>query len=385
MLPNLSGMRVAEIESWLRQQPLESLDAILPLLDRDGRKGVRNLAERFRLRVESHLSQVESYEKKSVFEKALWAKGYELVAGVDEAGRGPLAGPVVAAAVILDPNVRILGLDDSKRLSPSRREDLSRRIKAEALAWRVAVVSHSEIDRINVAQAAFIAMRQALDGLKPVPQYALVDGFPIPGAPCPQRAVVAGDALINSVAAASILAKVHRARIMMGYARRYPQYGFDVHKGYCTREHREAIERFGLSPIHRRTFCKGIVGNVAVPPDRLLLSKEAEGLAALHLRQEGFRIVARNYRCRLGEIDIIARDGEAVVFVEVKARRSFRFGAPAESVTERKRRSLEGAARYYLMQNPSLADKPCRFDVVTVDYAEAGHPVIDLIRNAFLA
>ena len=177
-----------------------------------------------------------------------------LVAGVDEAGRGPLAGPVVAAAVILDPAAPIAGLDDSKRLSPRRRADLAREIRERAASWAVARVDVDVIDAINILQATMQAMREAVGRLDPAPRQVLVDGNRCPDLPCPVRAVVGGDATVAAIGAASILAKVARDREMIEMDRRYPEYGFARHKGYGTQAHRDALLRLGPSPIHRLSF-----------------------------------------------------------------------------------------------------------------------------------
>ena len=177
-----------------------------------------------------------------------------LVAGVDEAGRGPLAGPVVAAAVILDPAVRIVGLGDSKRLSPQRRAELDLEIRERAAGYAVARADIDVIDAINILQATMQAMREAVARLDPAPDLVLVDGNRCPDVPCPVRAVVGGDATVAAIGAASILAKVARDREMIEMDRRYPEYGFARHKGYGTRAHRDALLRLGPSPIHRLSF-----------------------------------------------------------------------------------------------------------------------------------
>ena len=177
-----------------------------------------------------------------------------LTAGVDEAGRGPLAGPVVAAAVILDPARPIPGLDDSKLLSPQRREALDAEIRACAAGWAIARVDAEVIDAINILEATMRAMREAVVRLDPAPDRVLVDGNRCPDLPCPVRAVVGGDGVVEAISAASILAKVARDREMVEMDRRYPEYGFAQHKGYGTRAHREALRRLGPSPIHRRSF-----------------------------------------------------------------------------------------------------------------------------------
>ena len=178
-----------------------------------------------------------------------------LACGVDEAGRGPLAGPVVAAAVILDPKRPIGGIDDSKKLSAKKRERLAEEIRANALAWAVAEASVEEIDRLNILQASLLAMRRAVEQLSLAPEYALIDGNRCPEAlPCPARAVIGGDAQFTAIAAASILAKTVRDAGMLELHARSPQDAFDRHMGYPTALHLAALREHGISPVHRRSF-----------------------------------------------------------------------------------------------------------------------------------
>lgn len=178
----------------------------------------------------------------------------ELVAGVDEAGRGPLAGPVVAAAVVLDARRPVPGLADSKTLSAARRAALEADIKTRALAWAVAAAEVGEIDQLNILGATMLAMRRAVLQLRPRPTSALVDGNRVPDLPCPAQAVVGGDALHAAISAASILAKEARDRRMRALAAVCPHYGFERHKGYPTRAHLEALQRHGATAHHRRSF-----------------------------------------------------------------------------------------------------------------------------------
>ena len=190
-------------------------------------------------------------------EREVWKAGHHFIAGIDEAGRGPLAGPVVAAAVVLPSEFQVPGINDSKKLTPKKRSALYDDIYQQAISVGVGIVDETKIDQINILQAALLAMERAVSDLKTRPDYLLIDGtFPI-STPLPQRAVPKGEALSISIAAASIIAKVTRDRIMLEYHDLYPQYGFSRHKGYPTRAHREAIKSFGCCPIHRRSF-KGV-------------------------------------------------------------------------------------------------------------------------------
>ena len=177
-----------------------------------------------------------------------------LICGVDEAGRGPLAGAVYAAAVILDPTKPIAGLRDSKQLSERRREQLAPIICAQALAWHVAIASVEEIDRLNIHHATLLAMKRAVDGLNIVPDEVLVDGLYCPQVACVARAIVKGDSLIAEISAASILAKTMRDAEMCELDKQFPQYGFAKHKGYPTKVHVEALQQHGVSAVHRRSY-----------------------------------------------------------------------------------------------------------------------------------
>ena len=181
----------------------------------------------------------------------------DLICGIDEAGRGPLAGPVVAAAVIIDPREKIPGLRDSKRLTPGRREQLYQVIISCALSWGVGIAGPREIERDNILQATLRAMKEAVLSLNPLPDFLLIDGISLIPIDIPQKSLKKGDDLCPSISAASVLAKVTRDRLMVEYHRIYPQYNFACHKGYPTREHLEAIQKYGYCEIHRRTF-KGV-------------------------------------------------------------------------------------------------------------------------------
>lgn len=195
----------------------------------------------------------------SKIENSLHKKNIFLIAGVDEAGRGPLAGPVCAAAVILPINFKLPKLNDSKKLSPKTRERLFKRIKKQAVAFKSVMIREKVIDKINILQASLLAMQKAVTRLKKMPEYVIVDGnTKIPELKIPQTTIVKGDSKCPSIAAASIIAKVLRDRYMLKLHKKFPQYGFDRHKGYGTKFHRENIKKYGTCKAHRISFKKGI-------------------------------------------------------------------------------------------------------------------------------
>ena len=252
-LPRMSVNELREL--FLDADSALQSDEVLYALENDSRAGARQIALTIRRRLEKELEESTRLENLLRFENELWDKGFRNIAGVDEAGMGPLAGPVVAAAVILPRGCKIKGLDDSKKI-PRRveREELEARIKKEATGWTVGCTEAEEIDRINIYRAGILAMRRAVEGLDVNPDYLLVDARDIPECTCPQRGIIRGDALSMSIAAASILAKTYRDRFMLKMDSIYQGYGFAAHKGYPTPEHLNALRRLGPSPIHRRSY-----------------------------------------------------------------------------------------------------------------------------------
>lgn len=253
-----SGLTLSQIREALDSREVEVTSAVLSELAGDPRVGVRRLGRRLaraRDAVRAERRRVNSMLEK---ERALWRRGMVRVAGVDEAGMGPLAGPVVAAAVIFEPGTEIFGMDDSKKLSSARRDELAEVIARDAVAMGIGEASVTEIDRLNIFHAGLLAMKRAVAALRPAPEFALVDGRRIPGLGIPQEACVGGDRRHFSIAGASILAKTHRDRFMMKLDRVFPEYGFARHKGYGTKQHRLAIEKHGRTPVHRRSFCRGM-------------------------------------------------------------------------------------------------------------------------------
>ena len=245
--------RISDVRRQFDQATAARLARLIEAYQDDPRSGVAQLVSTARAR----LARDERERKRTAalyrLEESLRREGHVIVAGVDEVGRGALAGPVTAAAVVLPAAPRIRGLDDSKRLTPERREQLATELHSVALCMSVAHVSSTEIDAIGIAAAVRRAMTNALAQLTSQPDHVVVDGLPV-GVAEGETAVVKGDSKVASVAAASILAKVSRDALMISLAQRYPEYAFDVNKGYGTSDHVEAIARHGLTPLHRRSF-----------------------------------------------------------------------------------------------------------------------------------
>ncbi len=242
---------------------------LLDALDADGRSGARALARRIRSRQEKNRSEGQRLRRLLRYETELWEQGVIHVAGVDEAGMAPLAGPVVAAAAVLPRGFRLKGLDDSKKiLDADKREALAVAIKQEAVAWAVGQAEVEEIDRINIYHAGLLAMRRAVEGLAVKPDHLLVDARTVPSCSVPQQGIVKGDALSLSIAAASVLAKTTRDRWMAELDARYPGYGLAAHKGYPTPQHLQALREKGVLPIHRRSFApvREALGLPSSPP-----------------------------------------------------------------------------------------------------------------------
>jgi ribonuclease HII len=223
-------------------------------LREDGRAGAKALLEQLLARRSAEKSETQRLYRLTHYERELWAQGKTLIAGVDEAGMAPLAGPVVAAAAILPRDFRPRGLDDSKKLDAETRERLAVEVKAAALAWAVGIAEVEEVDRLNIYHAGLMAMHRAVVGLSAQPEALLVDARKVPGVEIPQRGIIHGDALSLSIAAASVIAKTHRDGLLDALDDCHPGYGFRQHKGYPTPVHLEALRRLGPCEIHRRSF-----------------------------------------------------------------------------------------------------------------------------------
>ncbi|MFD1394688.1 ribonuclease HII [Kroppenstedtia eburnea] len=244
---------IREIKIRLEQDE-EVSDSFLEALQTDSRAGVRKLATSYIKKREARRREVERMDRMWRLEREYRRQGYQAIAGVDEAGRGPLAGPVVAAAVILPLGFDATGLNDSKKLSPEERESLRVRIERDAVAVGIGVADHRYIDEHNILQATYEAMRCAVADLSPAADCLLLDAVEVPELFLPQHPIVKGDALSHSIAAASVIAKTFRDRWMTAAGEKYPQYGFEKNMGYGTPDHLAALERWGTCPIHRKSF-----------------------------------------------------------------------------------------------------------------------------------
>lgn len=242
---------IADIKAALTT--IGSSDARLKLWAQDSRKGVRRLVERYQRQQIKLQAKIEHFHHRFDFEQRYWENGYINIAGIDEVGRGPLAGPVVAAAVILKHDFNLIDVIDSKQLSAHQRLELDQKIRQQALAIGIAQVDADVIDQVNIYQASRQAMLLAAQQLNPQPQALLIDAMQI-DSPLAQESLIKGDARSNSIAAASIIAKVSRDQLMADYAKKYPGYGFEHNAGYGTAEHLAAIKQQGICPVHRRTF-----------------------------------------------------------------------------------------------------------------------------------
>lgn len=312
------------------------------------------------------------------FDRSMYAQP---LCGVDEAGRGPLAGDVYAAAVILPQEYDLEGLNDSKKLTPKKRDLLFDEIRAQAVSYCIAKATVEEIETLNILNAAMLAMRRAVAGLSVTPELVLVDGNRDPGLELPTRLIVSGDATSASIAAASILAKVARDRSMEELAKQYPQYQFEKHKGYGTALHYAMLDEYGESPVHRHSFLKKYY-QAKLHPELVKkpLGVQGEEFAADWLEGQGYAILARQYRTPLGEVDIIAQTQEVLCFVEVKTRSKRREEPARAAVGAAKQKKVGLAALDYLQQHPT--DLPVRFDVAEI-YGKAGQFTMNYLEDAF--
>ncbi|CEN26165.1 ribonuclease HII [[Clostridium] sordellii] len=250
---------VKEINSIIENISTDEYLKYIDILKDDERKSVKNIAVKLAKKLDKMRAENERLEMINIFENEGYEKGFTYIGGIDEAGRGPLAGPVVAAVVVFKPGTKIEGINDSKKLSEAKRDELFDIIKEEALDYGIGIVQKDEIDEYNILNATYMAMKKAVNCLKQKPDYLLVDAAHIPDVDIEQKSIIKGDSKSISIAAASILAKVTRDSIMYEYDKMYPEYGFASHKGYGTDQHYKAIREHGITSIHRRSFLKNIL------------------------------------------------------------------------------------------------------------------------------
>lgn len=248
-----------ELELQLSGCSYEEFIKIREEVAEDERKVIQNLLLKTEKRFHREAKRIEDYKKRRMYEDRLLQSGIKYIAGIDEVGRGPLAGDVYAAAVILNPEIDILDIKDSKKLSHEQREQIADEIKNSCIDFSVGIATVEEIDRLNILNATKLAMKRAIEGLKIKPEHLLIDALKLNELPIPQTDIVKGDDLSVSIGAASIIAKVERDRYMDEMSELLPQYGFSKNKGYGTEEHIRAIKNYGVTKIHRRSFLKNIV------------------------------------------------------------------------------------------------------------------------------
>jgi ribonuclease HII len=255
----MADQSLKQIKDELSKLELQELKSTIEIYKQDQRAGVKKLIEHYEKEIEKHTMELERIKSISQYEQQQYAKGKNYIAGIDEVGRGPLAGPVVTSCVILPKDCLIMGINDSKKLSQLKREELYIKIQQQAIAITIGIVDVDTIDNINILQATYKAMQQAIEKLSQKPDILLVDAVTIPDIDVEQLGIIKGDAKSITIGAASIIAKVTRDRMMDDYHELFPEYGFDKNKGYGTAEHIEAIKKYGLCPIHRRTFVKNFI------------------------------------------------------------------------------------------------------------------------------
>ncbi len=384
---NIESHSLRLLEEMLLAADLEcEREELLRKLEEDPRKGAKQLVAKARRETEKARQQESRWRAFCDPELQLQEKGYNLVAGVDEAGCGPLAGPVVVAAVILPPGFVHHPLDDSKRMTATARQIACKEIKNAAIGWRTGVASVEEIDRHNILGAVHLAVNRALTSIDPLPLFALVDGRPLASCPVPHRAIVGGDGRCRVIAAASVVAKVERDAIMTELDFKYPGYGLASHKGYATAGHYRALEELGPSPVHRRTFLKKSeqltldVLDVNESPQEW--GVRAENMVAADYSSRGYHVADRRWRGGGGELDLVCLSRDEIIMVEVKAARSQRAGSPLEWLSEAQRRRWRTAAAAYLRESGSeYRERSLRFDLVGVVDRSGAPPELTRIEG----
>lgn len=372
---DISQLSIKEISLIEKDLAGKDLHDFACILSEDKRAGVQKRASGLMKKYDKYCREQLRLTNIKMREEYHHLNGITLIAGIDEVGRGPLFGPVVAAAVIMPPDSRIEYVNDSKQLSAQKREELYEKIINEAVSVGVGIVDNDVIDEINILNATKMAMMTAVNDLQVVPQLLILDAVELE-CDIPQESVIKGDANVYSIACASIVAKVIRDRMLDEYAEQYPGYGLEKNKGYGTQEHLDGINRLGATPLHRKTF----ISKVDFTSDSL--GRRCEEFVENYLtRTLGYTFIARRYKSSGGEIDLIMKDKDEIVFVEVKGRDVNSSFEGEDAVTHSKKRRIIRAAENFL----SGENVPARFDVVSVKYNARESRIKNLrhYKNAF--
>lgn len=255
----IKDMSASAVKTYISKLSIDEQSLMVDELKADSRKSVQQIAVRIEKAIAKREDELQRLKEMQAFERDAKENGFSYIAGLDEAGRGPLMGPVVASAVILPDNCVIEGLNDSKKLSEQKRDELYDIIQEKAISIGVGISSHLEIDDINILNATKLAMKRAIEELDQQPDYLLIDAVELTDIVIEQESLIKGDARSLSIAAASVIAKVTRDRIVSELAEKYPEYGFEQHKGYGTSAHYDAIRKHGITPVHRKSFLKNII------------------------------------------------------------------------------------------------------------------------------
>lgn len=372
---DFSKMTFAQIQDFFASKDRSQYADYYDLLAQDGRKTVTDYALRLKRAEAAHRIETQRIEKMIAAQHAVFHSADLTIAGIDEAGRGPLAGPVVACAVVLPPDSKILYINDSKKLSEKMRLKLFDEIQHEALSIGIGIVDNERIDATNILNATKEAMLSAVSQLHPQPEALLIDSVPLSIA-MRQAHPHKADERYYSVAAASIIAKVTRDTMMNRYAAKYPAYDFDLNKGYGTAAHMAAISKYGPCPLHRKSFLK----NLLASQDKKTTGNAGELHAVQYLKENDCRIIAQNFASYHGEIDIIFQDGDYLVFCEVKTRKNSAYGTAAMAVGYQKMQRITKTALKYLTDR-HIEDVDIRFDIIEV-YEDGS---LSHIENAFMA
>lgn len=372
---DVKNTKVSELRKIINEINFEEYEEYIEVFKSDGRRELEKFALRLQKKLDQYNKELQRLENIKEYENSLYDKGYKFIAGIDEVGRGPLAGPVVTAAVILPKDSKIMYMNDSKALSSQKREEIALKIKEEAISYAYGIVDNNEIDRINILNATKKAMLEAVNKLSEKPEIVLIDAVHL-DTDIKQKSFIKGDANIYSISAASIIAKVYRDHMMDEYAKEYPEYGFEKNKGYGTFDHVEAIRNIGLCPIHRKTFTENIIDS------RVKQGRNYENVVMNYLVKHGYSILNKNYKCKYGEIDIIVKKDDLIAFVEVKGRHK-NIIAPKSYVGEEKRKRIIDSAKQYLKEKNLNEKFKIRFDVVEITDKSMGTFDVNVIEDAF--